>query len=155
MLKTLSLSTLALILVNLLPINSQAETSVPNILLLIADDQRKDMATPLVMPEVTKRIKEQGVDFTKTYITTPLCCPARSGIYTGQYNGRNGVIGNNYKLKGNTIFKDFTDKYHVGIVGKYLNSHDGSLPSQNLTTGQSHLTVQLVFGNRVLISMAK
>ena len=100
-------------------------TKRPNILLVITDDQRKDMVTEESMPNVVTRIKDRGVNFEKAYIVTPFCCPSRSAIYTGQYNSRNKVRGNNYRLKSNTIFKDLKGDYYQGIGGKYLNSHNG------------------------------
>ena len=116
---------------------NEPATTQPNILLLISDDQRFDQTgyTPTVNHEIARR----GISYSRAYVTTPLCCPSRAGIYTGQYNGRNGVRGNNYLLKGNTIFKDFKDTYYLGLIGKYLNSHDGTpLPEFNYWVVQPH-----------------
>lgn len=96
----------------------------PNILLIISDDQRFDQTG--YTPTINQQIASKGISYKRAYVTTPLCCPSRSAIYTGQYNGRNQVRGNAFKLLGNTIYKDFEDKYFLGLIGKYLNSHDGT-----------------------------
>ncbi len=72
----------------------------PNILLLVNDHQayyghekRYGIKRPFY-----KGLAEKGVDFTRAYCTTPLCCPSRrtmvSGLYTchhGQLSGQSDV----------------------------------------------------------------
>jgi N-acetylglucosamine-6-sulfatase len=97
----------------------------PNILLIITDDQRWDEVSTQIMPEVTKRIFEQGINFRKAYTTTPSCCPSRSSIMTGMYSSKHKVITNEHKLTIATMYDKLQDSYHLGYIGKYLNSSDG------------------------------
>ncbi|MDZ7290452.1 MAG: sulfatase-like hydrolase/transferase [candidate division KSB1 bacterium] len=105
---------------------SQArETRRPNFLIIISDDQRHD--TMEFMPRTKGRLIDQGVLFTHGYVTTPLCCPSRASILTGMYAHNHGVRVNEDPLR----FKTFVDHlhengYYTGLVGKYLNSWDGS-----------------------------
>ncbi|MFM8424135.1 MAG: sulfatase-like hydrolase/transferase, partial [Chloroflexota bacterium] len=55
----------------------------PNFLIIITDDQRYD--TMEYMPNTQQLIFDQGVTFSKGYITTPFCCPSRASILTGMY----------------------------------------------------------------------
>ena len=96
----------------------------PNILLIITDDQRYD--TLDYMPLTSARIFAQGLTFTRAYITTPLCCPSRSSILTGQYAHHHGVLDNTTSLEGPTFVQDLHNAgYTTGLVGKYLNSWSG------------------------------
>jgi len=98
----------------------------PNFLIIIADDQRYDTLGSF-MPRTQARVFNEGVQFTKAYVTTPLCCPSRASILTGMYAHRSGVRLNSDSLRKTT----FADRLHeagyfTGLVGKYLNSWDGS-----------------------------
>lgn len=103
---------------------TSATEELPNILLIISDDQRFDQNK--YMPRIMSQIAKKGLIYDRAYVSTPLCCPSRAALYTGQYNSRNKVMGNNFPLEGPTIFKDLQDRYYTGIVGKYLNSHNGT-----------------------------
>ena len=98
----------------------------PNFLIIITDDQCYDTLGSF-MPRTQARIFNEGVQFTKAYVTTPLCCPSRASILTGMYAHRSGVRVNSDSLRKTT----FADRLHeagyfTGLVGKYLNSWDGS-----------------------------
>ena len=98
----------------------------PNFVIILSDDQRFD--TMQYMPETQARIFDQGVTFTHGYITTPLCCPSRASLLTGQYAHHTGVRVNTDPLKQKT-FVDALHRsgYYTGLVGKYLNSWDGEV----------------------------
>ncbi len=117
LIKTLILATL------LIPICGIAETKKPNIVFIISDDQVRD--TWYSMPFTHKNIVEAGTEFTKTYITTPLCCPSRASIVTGLYNCHNGVKHNyNVLSVAPVLFEELRkDDYYIGAVGKLLNSY--------------------------------
>lgn len=96
----------------------------PNFLLIITDDQRYDSMQ--YMPETQAWIFDQGVTFQYGYITTPLCCPSRSSILTGQYAHNTGVHENGDKLTRRTFPEDLHENgYSTALVGKYLNSWKG------------------------------
>jgi N-acetylglucosamine-6-sulfatase len=71
----------------------------PNVVLILSDDQRYDtlgctgnehVATPNI-----DRLAREGALFTRAYVVTSLCCPARASLYTGQYAHRTGIRNNN------------------------------------------------------------
>jgi N-acetylglucosamine-6-sulfatase len=96
----------------------------PNIVLIISDDQRYD--TMDYMPLTRDQIFAKGLTFERAYITTPLCCPSRSSILTGQYAHHHQVLDNTTQLMGHTFVQDLHNAgYYTGLVGKYLNSWSG------------------------------
>jgi arylsulfatase A-like enzyme len=98
----------------------------PNFLIIITDDQRYDTLGPF-MPRTQARIFDEGVKFTRAYVTTPLCCPSRASILTGMYAHTHGVHLNSDRLVKETFVERLHEAgYFTGLVGKYLNSWDGS-----------------------------
>jgi len=105
--------------------NSASGDWRPNILLIITDDQRYD--TMEFMPLTKKRIFDEGVVFTNAYITTPVCGPSRASILTGMYAHHHNVRTNQDTLWRKTFVERLHQAgYYTGLVGKYLNSWDGS-----------------------------
>ncbi len=97
----------------------------PNFLIIITDDQRFD--TMQYMPNTQQMIFDEGVTFSHGYITTPFCCPSRASILTGMYAHNHEVYVNEDKLNYKTVVEDMhKNGYYTGLVGKYLNSWDGS-----------------------------
>ena len=68
----------------------------PNFLVIVTDDQRFD--TMQYMPKTQELIFDQGVTFSKAYITTPFCCASRSSILTGMYAHNHEVYVNEDKI---------------------------------------------------------
>ncbi|HSG45885.1 MAG TPA: sulfatase-like hydrolase/transferase [Anaerolineales bacterium] len=98
----------------------------PNFLIIVTDDQRFD--TMEYMPNTQQLIFDQGVTFSSGYITTPFCCPSRASILTGLYAHNHYVYVNTDDLLLPTLVDDLhKNGYYTGLVGKYLNSWDGSL----------------------------
>ena len=98
----------------------------PNFLIIVTDDQRFD--TLDYMPNTQRLIFDQGVTFSHGYITTPFCCPSRASILTGLYAHNHYVHENTDKLRLPTLVDDLhRNGYYTGLVGKYLNSWDGSV----------------------------
>src|SRR5918996_1892520 len=102
----------------------RAQPSGPNVVIILTDDQRAT-ETLQAMPKTTAWLAQGGVQFPNAYATTPLCCPSRAAIMTGQLNHNNGVHRNLDKAllpQGNTIQRILGDAgYATGIAGKYLN----------------------------------
>lgn len=102
----------------------------PNIIILLTDDQRWD--TLPYMPIVQSELMAQGVTFSNAFVTTPLCCPSRASILTGQYASRHGVHENEPPDGGFTAFQDSATLavwlqaagYRTALIGKYLNQYD-------------------------------
>ena len=103
-----------------------AEDTRPNVLIILTDDQRTD--TMHVMPRTMSWFGSGGTAFSNAFATTPLCCPSRANVMTGQYAHNNGV-DNNYEAEdldeGSTIQRYLWEAgYHTAIAGKYLNAWD-------------------------------
>jgi arylsulfatase A-like enzyme len=98
--------------------------SAPNILIIVTDDQR--IGHMGVMPQTRQLFKEEGVTFSNGYVTTPLCCPSRTSIFTGQYAHNHGITKNAKRPvfdQSETIERYLQDSgYRTAISGKFLNS---------------------------------
>jgi N-acetylglucosamine-6-sulfatase len=97
----------------------------PNIVLVMTDDQALTQMTREAMPNVTELLADEGTRFDRAYLTTPLCCPSRATLLTGQYGHNNGVLRNVYALlkdKGNVLPVWLRQAgYVTAHVGKFLN----------------------------------
>jgi arylsulfatase A-like enzyme len=72
-------------------------------------------------------VADEGVWFPNAYVTTPLCCPSRSSLLTGMYASTHGVRRNKTPLNVTTFVQRLKNSgYYTGLIGKYLNSWDGS-----------------------------
>ncbi|MER5753616.1 sulfatase [Streptomyces sp. NPDC002088] len=96
----------------------------PNILLIITDDQPKH--TDWATQKTVDWLGGQGVTFSHGHVTTPLCAPSRSSIFSGRYAHNHGVRNNAsaYSLDQNTTVQRHLKQagYRTGLFGKYLNS---------------------------------
>jgi N-acetylglucosamine-6-sulfatase len=77
----------------------------PNIIVVVTDDQAIGSFRPELMPRTFRRFVDSGTEFTESIVATPLCCPSRAVLATGQYGHNNGVLRNQYSL--------LADKRHV------------------------------------------
>jgi arylsulfatase A-like enzyme len=114
---------------------ARGQTPPPNILVIVTDDQRAGPETMAVMPKTSKYFVDEGVEFTNAIATTPVCCPSRASIFTGRYAHNHNVRSNAETEAGNlnqetTVQHYLQDKagYRTGIVGKYLNGWDITVP---------------------------
>jgi arylsulfatase A-like enzyme len=101
-----------------------APPGAPNVLIFVTDDQRAD-STLALMAATRKWFTRRGRTFTHAYATTPLCCPARTSILTGQYAHNHGVRKNNqgHKLPQKRTLQRtlWLSGYNTALVGKFLN----------------------------------
>ncbi|MDZ7639918.1 MAG: sulfatase [Bryobacterales bacterium] len=78
--------------------NLQAQSPVPNIVLIYADDLGYgDLSCYGATAYKTPRLDElaaQGVRFTHFYVPTPYCAPSRCSLLTGRYPFRSGMVFN-------------------------------------------------------------
>lgn len=96
----------------------------PNVLVVLTDDQR-DRGTMGVMKETRRLFEDSGVDFSNAFSTTPVCCPSRATVFTGQYAHNHGVLTNGESdLPQSETIQRYLNKagYQTGIFGKYLNA---------------------------------
>jgi N-acetylglucosamine-6-sulfatase len=113
------------------PITQGSRTSLPNIVLLLTDDQRSD--TLGYMPNVNRLLAKQGVTFNRGYVVNPVCCPSRASILTGNYSHTTKVYTNHpgRPFGGFPAFDDSSTiatwlragGYRTGLFGKYLNGY--------------------------------
>ncbi len=114
--------------------SSADEGRPPNVVLIVTDDQRWDtLAGMSTLQSLAAR------NFTNGYATTPLCCPSRASILTGQYAHHHGVLTNSRDEHGGFWLFDDQDTlatrlqaagYRTALVGKYLNEY-GDRPSSD------------------------
>jgi arylsulfatase A-like enzyme len=111
------------------PIGQPPETR-PNVLIFITDDQRAD--TLGVMTNTRQWFESEGVKFVNAYATTPVCCPSRASIMTGQYAHNHSVEtnGNTEHLDQRSTLQRYLQDagYLTGIAGKYFNQWTGDPP---------------------------
>ena len=105
----------------------------PNIVLITTDDQTLASYQERTMPNTTRLIADKGTTFTDAIVTTPLCCPSRASMITGQYAHNHGVTSNRLGY-GALVEKDNTlpvwlDRagYKTAHVGKYLNGYEAAV----------------------------
>ena len=116
----------------------------PNIVILMADDL--DVLSIDRMPILRAELMSKGLTFTNGFSTTPLCCPSRASVLTGQYAHNHGILinrnPNTFGVEPN-CFEKFRNAgqerqtfatwmqsagYTTGMVGKYLNRYPGDMP---------------------------
>ncbi|MBS1856479.1 MAG: sulfatase [Acidobacteria bacterium] len=106
----------------------------PNVLFILADEWRAQSTgyhgDANVHAPVLDRLARQSVSFDTAVSTTPVCCPYRATLMTGQYPLTNGVFINDVELKPNgvTFGEAFSRAgYHTGWIGKWhlYGSPDG------------------------------
>lgn len=100
----------------------------PNILLIVTDDQREMSLAP-VMPRTDEWFRSQGTAFTRTFATTPRCCPARVSFLTGLYAHNHGIYGEDVRAselaaaQPSMIQRTLHEAgYRTGLFGKFLNN---------------------------------
>ena len=111
---------------------AQARRSHPNVVIVLADDQRWDKVTAKYMPNVYAW--SQGAEsFTNAIVPDALCCPSRTSILTGDYSHTTGVWSNHgdyggfyaFKDDRHTVAVDFQNAgYRTAMIGKYLNDYE-------------------------------
>jgi arylsulfatase A-like enzyme len=111
----------------------------PNIVYVLADDQ--DVQSMPFMPKVKSRLADQGVTFTRSFVTTSLCCPSRASILTGQYPHNHRILSNAAPDGGYEAFLAHPGEastvapwlkavgYRTIFLGKYLNGYPAGDPT--------------------------
>ncbi len=107
----------------------------PNVLFVLADEWRAQAAgyngDANVIAPVLDRFASESVNFECAVSGTPVCCPYRASLLTGQYPLTNGVFINDVELKpkGPTLAEVFQRAgYATGFIGKWhlYGSPDGN-----------------------------
>jgi N-acetylglucosamine-6-sulfatase len=105
----------------------------PNIVLIVTDDLDNQS-----MPRLTglsSLIADQGVTFTRSFVTTPICAPSRASLLTGLYAHNHGTLTNLLPQGGFATFLSEGREastvatwlraagYRTIFLGKYLNGY--------------------------------
>jgi extracellular sulfatase Sulf len=109
-----------------------------NVILILTDDQDWTLGSMKAMPKTDKLFENRGTRFLNGFVTTPICCPSRASILTGQYahnhNVTSNVEGECYSLawingpEKQTIGQRMKDAgYATAFFGKYINGYKGKL----------------------------
>jgi N-acetylglucosamine-6-sulfatase len=121
-------TTAALTLVAATPAPSVGATTQerPNVLVIMTDDQTVSQFTPRLMPKTFAALSHGATTFTRSFVSSPMCCPSRAGLLTGQYPHNTGVLDNTPGY-GALIDKDRTlftwlraAGYRTGHIGRFL-----------------------------------
>jgi N-acetylglucosamine-6-sulfatase len=115
------------------PTAAAAGPKQPNIVVVVTDDQTLASLGTATMPSTVEQIGDAGTEFTNAVATTPLCCPSRASLLTGQYAHNHGTLANTpgyeaLRDKRNTL-PVWLDRagYVTAHVGKYLNRYKASV----------------------------
>jgi len=103
----------------------------PNIIVVYTDDQRWD--TLPVMPAVS-RLAEEGVVFTNSFTTSPVCGPSRASLLTGRYARSQGIDLNEgasgqFDPSDTIAVRLQNQGYTTALFGKYLNGYRVQFPA--------------------------
>jgi arylsulfatase A-like enzyme len=106
----------------------------PNVIVVMTDDQTVAELSDRSMPETMRKIAGEGTEFTRSFVSSPLCCPSRAGYITGQYPHNSGVFDNEpgYPAlidKTSTLYTWLQGAgYRTGHVGRWLLNYDRASP---------------------------
>jgi N-sulfoglucosamine sulfohydrolase len=123
----------------LLTLAIAAVADARNVLLIIADDQGRDLAgygNPVLRTPNLDRLAARGTLFTHAFATVSSCSPSRSVIYTGLYSHSNGMYGlahdvhNQHLLPSMRTLPQLLSAagYRTALVGKKHILPDDALP---------------------------
>jgi arylsulfatase A-like enzyme len=107
-------------------LRSATKTKAPNIIWFMPDQWRGQALGSMGdenarTPNLDLMAKE-GLQFRNTVANTPVCCPARAILMTGQYCHTNGMTANDLRLNenSNSIAKVLRGAgYRTGFIGKW------------------------------------
>jgi len=142
-----------------------AVSSSPSIVLIYADDLRADglAATghPFVQTPHLDRLAAEGMVFDNALVVTPLCCPSRASLLTGQYTHLTHVSVNPADLDYDAVpflprllqasgyATAFIGKYHLGRDGRRRPGFDYWVSYAGRGSGPYHDPELLVDGDEV------
>ncbi|MCH2367612.1 MAG: sulfatase-like hydrolase/transferase, partial [Planctomycetes bacterium] len=119
----------AVLTTGVLQAQEPANTSRPNVVLILSDDMgysdlpkfgKSEIPTPNI-----DRLAKEGTLFTDAYVTAPICVASRMGLLTGQYQQRFGIYGNIYGEDKTRLFLNQTLLPAVFQDAGYRTAHVG------------------------------
>ncbi|XP_058463917.1 N-acetylglucosamine-6-sulfatase-like isoform X1 [Malaya genurostris] len=112
-----------------------SDNILPNIVLILTDDQDVILKGLNPMVQTQQLIANQGATFINAFTSSPICCPSRSALLSGQYahniktynNSNSGGCYGNYwqeKVESATFPVLLQNNgYQTFYAGKYLNEY--------------------------------
>lgn len=108
------------------PLLAKHRTRRPNVLLVLVDELRAQAlghrGDPNVSTPTIDGFARQSIDFRQAVSGTPVCCPSRASLLTGQYPRTHGIYINDVQLKPRhtTLGEAFSGAgYQTGYIGKW------------------------------------
>lgn len=107
----------------------KAPPKTPNVIVVETDDQAVSAWSRSLMPRTFDRFVDGGIEFTDSIAATPLCCPSRAVLATGQYGHNNGVLRNTYVplVDKPNVLPAWLQRagYRTIHVGRFFNGYEG------------------------------
>ena len=107
-----------------------ASAARPNVIVVMTDDQSVAQLSERTMPETLRALGRRGTEFSRSIVSSPLCCPSRAGLISGQYPHNDGVFDNepgypSLTDKRSTLYSWLAGAgYRTGHVGRFLLNYD-------------------------------
>jgi arylsulfatase A-like enzyme len=110
------------------PVTTETPPSRPNIIFLLADDQRWDAAgytgNSIIQTPNIDALARAGVAFKNAYVTTPVCAISRASIFTGEYARRHGILDFTTDFTPDQLAQTYpallhAAGYRTGFIGKF------------------------------------
>jgi len=116
----------------------------PNIIFIMSDDHAYQAISAynseLIQTPNIDRIADQGIKFTKSFVTNSICAPSRAVILTGKFSHLNGITGNSAAFDGSQeTFPKILQRngYQTAMIGKWhLKNHPTGFDYWNVLPGQ-------------------
>lgn len=105
--------------------------SLPNIILIITDQQRADTiaalgATWMRTPHLDRLVRE-GAAFTQCFATSPVCVASRASLFTGKFPHSTQVFTNFQPWEPSWVKSLAAQGYHCVSIGKmHINPYDAA-----------------------------
>jgi arylsulfatase A-like enzyme len=110
-------------------LSSTTKEKRPNVILITTDQQRKDSlgcyGSDFVHTPNLDRLAREGVQFERSYCTSPVCTPSRASIYSGKYVSKHGAWN-----VGTTLSEEEACLPHLLKESGYQTYHIGKLHFQ-------------------------
>ena len=107
--------------------SAEAAGRQPNVIVIVTDDQPVGSFAPRFMPKTFRHLVSKGTNFEQSVVATPLCCPSRAALLTGQYGHNNGVLVNQYSrlLEPENVLPVWLRRagYKTMHVGRFFNGY--------------------------------
>ena len=107
-----------------------AEPTRPNVLLIVLDDATVAGTLDMLRDSRSRIVGSAGVDYRKSYVAIPSCCPERGSLLTGQFPHNTGVLR---QALGATLDKTRTVPADLHRAG-YRTYHVGKLLHEPVDT---------------------